>query len=106
MLTVTASGDRAQVGHTYTLLCTVNVPDSEDTDIVSLIWMDCSGHVLRTSNGSELSLELEFDSVALSDVGNYTCMVNYTNGDFRALTEEVVPSGKDLLLIPCVRPET
>ena len=91
VLRIKASGV-AHVGEPHTLSCIIT--ESYGRDYTALIWTNSSGQEQRrSSNGSQLSLDLEFQSLELSDVGNYTCRVTYANGDFRELTEEVMATG-------------
>ena len=90
VLSVQSSGN-ALVGQPYTLSCIV--AESDIGDVTELTWTDAmSGDVLNTSSQSQL--ELVFEVLELSDVGNYTCSVSYSNGDSRQLTEQVVAEGK------------
>ena len=96
VLRIQRSGD-LQVGERYSLSCAI--AESDSGNYSSLTWTDSHGRVLMTdSSGSRSSLELEFESLQLSDVGNYTCSVNFTNGDSRQLTEQILAAGRLSLL--------
>ena len=85
------SGD-PQVGESYFLSCVI--AGSDGADYTSLIWSDGDGHVLVSdSSGSLSALELEFDTLDLSHVGNYTCNLNLSSGDSRQLTEQILAAG-------------
>lgn len=90
VLTIESSGD-VYVGQPYTLSCIA--AESTSGRYTSLVWVDRSNHILRRSDGSGSRLELEFPSLTLSDVSNYTCKVTYSNGDSRELTKEVIAAG-------------
>ena len=67
---------------------------AESDQLTSLMWTNsASGDILNSSN-HETVLELNFQSLVISDVGNYTCSGTFANGDSRELTEEVVAVGK------------
>lgn len=94
-MTIESSGD-VQIGQPHTLSCIV--AESTSGPFTSLMWIDSSSRILRRSDGSGSRLELEFPSLTLSDVSNYTCKVTYSNGDRRELTKEVIAAGNYLII--------
>ena len=92
MLRIEGSGD-PRVGERYSLECVVSA-QSGSGDYTSLTWTDSRGEVLASDTGGSLSsLELVFESLDLSNVGNYTCTVTFPTGDSRQLTEQVFAAG-------------
>ena len=92
MLRIEGSGD-PRVGERYSLECVVS-DQSDSGDYTSLTWTDSHGEDLTSdTSGSLSSLELVFESLDLSNVGNYTCTVTFPTGDSRQLTELVLAAG-------------
>ena len=91
VLSIERWGD-PQVGERYSLQCVI--AESESGDYTSLTWTDSHGQVLVSdSSGSLSSLELVFETLDLSNVGNYTCTINFTSGDSRQKTEQILSAG-------------